>query len=175
MLKFLFDKWIETGITKFLSEYDSSTLLECCKDIDDLKDMTPSELAEITKQEMIDAIKTNINSFGLNHIFSLFQLDELQEFCQQLNLKCDETSSKDILIDSIIENSNYKKPKAKKKDHPKPSKKKPEIEEGIKKVDLGHWFNKDELSEWLKIKGCKTSGKKKCFRKQNHILLEWRS
>jgi len=124
MLRILFEKWMEAGISKFLEEYDSTTLLWCCKDIDDLKEMTPSELAEITKQEMIVAIKTNINTFGLNHIFSLFNVEELHTFCKQLNLKIDETSSKDILIDSIIENSNYKKPKAKKKDQPKPSKKK---------------------------------------------------
>jgi len=115
MLRILFEKWIEAGITKFLEEYESSTLLECCKDIDDLKDMTPSELEEITKQEMIDAIKTNVNTFGLNHTLSLFNVEELREFANQLNLKCDVTSSKDILIDSIIENSNYKKPKQKKR------------------------------------------------------------
>jgi len=47
-----------------------------------------------------------------------------------------------------------------KKKEQKPSKEKPEIELGITKVDLNSWYNKDELEEWLRNKGCKVSGKK---------------
>jgi len=88
----------------------------------------------------------------------MFNAAELQKFCKELGIKGDETNSTDNLIESIIDHTAYKKPKKKKEQ--KPSKDKPEIAEGISKVDLKSWYNKDELEEWLRNKGCKVSGKK---------------
>jgi hypothetical protein len=160
MIKILSDKIFDVGPKKFLNQLETPVLLECCKDIDDLSDYSKEDLIEIEKKELIEAIISNINRFGLEHLFSLFSVKELSEFCQKLELDCDETNSKDALIEAILEHKTYKKPKQKKKEV-KASENAPEIKEGITKVDLQAWFKREQLSEWLRNKGAKVSGKKK--------------
>jgi len=147
------------GLKPFFSHFSQEVLLECCKDIDDLSEYEDEDLAEFSKKELIKAIINNVYSFGFTHLFSSFQVSDLKKFCKKLGLKV-ESSSKETIIDSLLEQKSYKKPKITKKEE-KPHTKKPKaIKEGISKVDLQYWYNKEELEEWLRTKEAKVTGKK---------------
>jgi len=157
MTKFILDHLEGLKSMKaFWEGYSQEALMSCCKDIDDLSDMTEDELKSTHKKEFVNAIMSNVNSFGLNHLFQLLSVDELLSICDNLDLEV-ESGSKEVLIDSIFEKKSYK-PKKKKRENP--SKSKPEIKEGISKVDLKHWYTRKDLDDWLKTKGAKVSGKK---------------
>jgi hypothetical protein len=160
MVKILADLILESNCKKFFEHecFEASDLLTLCEDIDDLSEITKEDKKRFEKKELIKAIVQNVYTFGLEHLFSLFNVKELNDLCKELKLKCDSTSSKDTLIEAIMDHKAYKKPKKSKE--PKPSEEKPEIKEGISKVDLNSWYKKQDLEDWLKSKGAKRSGKK---------------
>jgi hypothetical protein len=144
------------SVKGFWEKYSHEALMSCCMDIDDLSDMKESELKKTSEKDFVDAIMSNVNSFGLNHLFQMLTVDELINVCDNMDLEV-KSSSKEVLIDSIFEKKSYK-PKKKKRENP--SKSKPEIKEGISKVDLKHWYTRKDLEDWLKNKAAKVSGKK---------------
>jgi len=111
------------------------------------------------KKDMVKGILDNVHTFGLEHRFSLFSSSELLEFAQDLEITV-ESTSKDILIECIISQQNYE-PEEKSIEEVEASKDKPEIKAGVSTVDLQTWYNRTELSEWLRNKQCKVSGNKK--------------
>jgi len=159
MLKILKDVALKDGnLKEFISQFDDMTLVSVCNDIDDLRNYSEDELRDLTKKEMVKGILNNVANFGLNHVLQFLTVVELTAVVTHMELEVD-SQSKEILIDSIVEKKSYVKPKPKKK--VKPSSEKPAIKEGITKVDLQTWFNREDLEEWLRNKGAKVSGKKK--------------
>jgi hypothetical protein len=149
----------------YLGSMKEDTLLKICGDIDDLSDFSDKDKASLTKKEMINAIMTNIYSFGMNHLLSTLNVNELHAICKVMKLDVD-SDGHETLVDSIIEKKDFQKVEKK---PPKISKSKPsKIESGISKADLNNWFNRDEIEEWLKkkkegddaLKELKLSGKK---------------
>jgi len=165
MVKVLSEHLENKDVKEFLEKYSRDQLLMCCQDIDDLSSYKDEELAKFKKQDLIDAILKNINNFGINHMFQTLTVQELKKVCERLDLEVASTS-KDKLIESIIEKKSYKK---KSKPREKHSDTKPDIKKGIKKVDLEHYYNREDLEKWLKekkeedpdtLKDMKISGKK---------------
>jgi len=98
----------DVGVKNFLNDFDKDPLLKCCIDIDDLSNYTEDELNEIEKKELIKAIMTNVTYFSLIYLFSQFETDELRSVCEELKLQVS-SYSRDIIIESIIENKDYDK------------------------------------------------------------------
>jgi len=153
-------------IKDLLDMYPQKSLLLMCEDIDDLSSYSEKEKDALKKNDLMKAILNNVNMFGLNHLFQLLNVEELKAIVKDLNLTVD-SSSVDILIDSIVEKKSYRRPKSKTR-AVSPSKKKPDIEKGITKVDLNQWYNRDELEDWIRkikegddeLKEVKVTGKK---------------
>jgi len=51
---------------------------------------------------------TNVTYFSLIYLFSQFETDELRSVCEELKLQVS-SYSRDIIIESIIENKDYDK------------------------------------------------------------------
>jgi len=164
MTKMLMDYLGDKKLKDVLNSYDQSVLLMCCEDIDDLSSYSKDEKKKLDKDELIGAIMNNVNIIGINHLLQKLNVEELKEICKELGLTVDSTSV-DILLESILEKKSYKQKKSSKE---KPSKNKPKIESGISKIDLNQWYNKEDLEQWLKdkakedeeLKEIKISGKK---------------
>jgi len=105
----------------------------------------------------LNAIITNINTFGIQYALQKFTIKELKKVCKKTETSV-ESNAMEVIIESIIDRKSYRRVEKKKE---KPSRKAPKtIEEGISKVDLNEWYTVKELNEWLKSKGCKLGGKK---------------
>jgi len=149
MVSILAEYFEKHGWKDLLESLDRKILFGLCGDIDDLSSYDKEEKDAFTKDEMINAILTNVNTFGLTHLFSFLSVNELQAVCKDMKLKVD-SSSQEVIIDSIIEKKNFKKAKKKRKEEP--STKKPSFKKGISKVDLVQWYNRVEIEKWLKDK-----------------------
>jgi len=158
MVKIISDGVASIGVQQFFEHFNADVLLDCCKDIYDLTDMKESELKELLnkKKKLLNAIITNINTFGLQYALQKFNVEELKKLCVKLDISV-ESNSVEVIMESIIDRKDYHRIEKKKE---KPSKKAPKIEEGISKVDLNEWYTVKELNDWLKSKGCKLGGKK---------------
>jgi len=108
MVKVLSEYLEGKNIKDFLEKYSKDALLLCCQDIDDLTAMSKKELDALKAPDLIKAILNNINNFGINHMFQILSVKELKGVCERLDLKVSSTS-KDKLVESIIEKKNYKK------------------------------------------------------------------
>jgi len=167
----------EPGLKDFLERFEDETLLHICECVDDLRELSDDEKSKLKKKDMVKGILDNVHTFGLEHMFSLFSSSELLEFAQDLEITV-ESTSKDILIGCIISEQNYE-PEEKSIEEVEASKDKPEIKSGITTVDLQTWYNRTELSEWLRNKQCKVSGNKRGL--INRIILylddvrDWRT
>jgi len=113
------------------------------------------------KKEVGKKILEEADSYGLENYFSSFPIERLQEFAEDCGLDV-RSQSRDILIDCLTSQEDYKVKKKKTKTE-KPSKKKPDIKNGISKVDLVHHYYRDELLEYCKEHGLNTTGNKKEF------------
>jgi len=120
------------------------------------------DLALPSKSKYVDALVEEANEIGLENWFSSFPVRKLQEFADASGLTVNSTSV-EVLIDSILKHENHEPPKKKKARAEKPSKKKPAIKKGITKVDLNTHFYREELMEYCKEHGLRTQGNKKDF------------
>jgi len=148
MITILAEYLEKKGWKDFVEGLSRETLLGLCGDIDDLSAYDDDEKAAFSKDEMITAILTNVNTFGLNHLFSTQSIEELKKICVDMKLKV-QSASQETLIDSIIEKKNFKKLKKKVET---PSEDKPPLKKGISKIDLNTWYNRTEIEKWLKEK-----------------------
>jgi len=154
----------------FFEEFDETVLLACCKRIDDLEEMTDEELSEFSKEDLVTGILNNIYTFGLQNLFSSFSVTELKEFCETCELSV-KSSSKEVLVDCLIEQKDYRTKGSKVKAE-KASKKKPDLKDGIKKVDLEQWYYRNELEEFCKDNGIKRGGNKREIIKRILLFFE---
>jgi len=143
--RILVDVVIDVGPENFFKHFDIDALIRVCADIDDLSDyIVKTEEGEwetdklkdkYTKKDFLNAIMTNIYTFGLNHLFSLLSVDELSNLCTDCRLTVN-SRSKDTIIDCLIEQKDYEPEE--KSDEGEASEKKPDrIKKGIKK---SIWF-----------------------------------
>jgi len=115
MITILAEYLEKKGWKDFVEGLSRETLLGLCGDIDDLSAYDDDEKAAFSKDEMITAILTNVNTFGLNHLFSTQSIEELKKICVDMKLKV-QSASQETLIDSIIEKKKFQEVKEKSRD-----------------------------------------------------------
>jgi len=149
IIKRLHEHMENVGASKFLDSIDA-----------DLMDKILERLeTEVEGGKRTEAFLAEADVVGLDYLFSSFPTEQLKAFVESCDLKVN-SESREILIQSLINQTSHKA-KAKKKKVPKPSKNKPDLKKGIAKVDLQYHFSRDELSEWCKDNGLPISGSKK--------------
>jgi len=119
MTKMLMDHLGDKQLKTVLGQYDQPTLLSVCENIDDLSGYSKEEKKGLEKSELIGAILNNVNTIGINHLLQQLSVDELRKVCEELGLTVDSTSV-DILLESILEKKSYRLKKTSKEE---PSKK----------------------------------------------------
>jgi len=120
------------------------------------------DLEKLPKKEIGKRIMEEADNYGLENYFSSFSVERLQEFAEDCGLDV-QSQSQSVLIDCLVYQEDHKVKKKKAVKTVKPSKKKPEIKNGVTKIDLNHFFYRDELFEYCKDKGLNTTGNKKEF------------
>jgi hypothetical protein len=122
------------------------------------------ELTGVTAKDKDKAAKALIaeaDALGVEHCLSAFAFDKLQDFALNSGLKV-YGSSREKLLDALIERKNMDKPEKKTRAKaPKVSKDKPKIAKGISAVDLNSWYYSKDLSDWLEKKKLPSKGTKK--------------
>lgn len=142
------------GIDDFLQKGDLSesvlrAMLEALDEESDAKkDALPGEIAAAVRR------------LGMEAYFSSFDVESLHDVCEDLNLKAAHTNNKRKLVECIINNEDAPKSSAPKKQKVQASKKKKPIEKGITFDDVFQHYYVDEVRDWCKEKGLKTTGKK---------------
>jgi hypothetical protein len=159
LIEILTEKIPEYGVERFFKDQKRAVLLECCKVIDDLEDYSKEELKEFSKDDFVEGIMQNIYTFGLQNLFSAFTITELKLFCVDCQLTV-RSSSKEVLLDCLIEQKDFRKAKKKSVQKTKLTEK-PKIKKGVKAIDLKSWFLRSELEDWCRKKGIKVGGSKK--------------
>eukprot|EP01129_Flabellula_baltica_P000323 TRINITY_DN10350_c0_g1_i1.p1 TRINITY_DN10350_c0_g1~~TRINITY_DN10350_c0_g1_i1.p1 ORF type:complete len:299 (+),score=92.07 TRINITY_DN10350_c0_g1_i1:81-977(+) len=168
MIERLTDAISSFGVSQFFEQLPVPVLLECCKSIDDLSDFSDEELLDTYGQDdLVNGILQNIYTFGLQNLFTSFTVTELATFAEDCDLSV-KSQAKEVLVDCIVEQKDYRKKTVKRKVETK-SKKKPDLKDGIKKVDLEQWYLRSELEDFCREKGMKISGNKRDLIKR--ILL----
>jgi len=146
----IFDE-MEPNPKKFLEKQPTATLKQILKDLDiDLPD---------NKKEYVPLIVEEIESVGLQNLFSSFTIEKLKEFADDLKVRADSSSQK-VLIECIISLEDYEAPPTSSKSK-KPSEKKPPIDKNITKTDLAHHYYREDLIEYCKDKELTHTGTKK--------------
>jgi len=100
MISILGEYLQKKGWKDFLDGLSRETLLDMCENIDDLSSLTDDEKDAFSKDEMMDAILTNVNTFGLNHLLSSATAEELKGICKDMKLKV-QSSSQEVFTDPI--------------------------------------------------------------------------
>jgi len=140
------------GAEKLLKSIDAALL---DKIIDDLRIEPAAGL------NTVELFLQEADTCGMQVLFSSYSVEQMKKFADTCGLTV-ESASREILIDCLIAQNDYKAPKnKKKKKEPKPSKHKPDIKKGISKIDLHSHYTLEELSEYCKSNGLKVSGLKK--------------
>jgi len=134
----------------YFESLDAKHLKPTCENLD---------ISGGNKAKQIEQILQVADEFGLDHCFSSFPVSVLQAFTSSCGLTV-QTSSVEILVDCLIKQTNFKKKKKEKKEL-KVSDKQPNIKKGISKIDLHHWYYRNELGDWCKENGLKNTGNKK--------------
>jgi len=138
------------GVSKFLESRDAALMDKILERLE----------AEVDNGKRTEAFLAEADLVGLEYLFSSFPTDQLKTFVESCDLKVN-SDSREILIQSLVDQKNHKAKPRKKKSLPKPSKHKPDVKKGISKVDLNHHYSREELSEWLKENELPVSGTKK--------------
>jgi hypothetical protein len=113
------------------------------------------------KEKAAKALLAEADLLGVEHCLSAFAFDKLHEFAVNSGLKV-YGSSREKLLESLVERKNMDKPVKKTKAKvAKVSKEKPKIAKGISAVDLNSWYYAKELSDFLEKKSLPSKGTKK--------------
>lgn len=154
------------GVSDFLSDHADDELLEAiCSDL---------ELENKGKKDdVIKNIASTIRDLGMQSFFSSFEIDSLHDICQDLKLKTHNSNNKRKLVESIVKQEDVEKeaPK-KKKAKVKVSSKKKDIKKGITYDEIFQHYYVDEVRDYCKEHGLKTSGKKSDLIKRILAFLE---
>jgi len=157
LAKKLKDKIQDVGFFEdLLAEYaDTALLNKLCQTLDETPEST-------NKDVLVRQVVGIINSLGAEQFWNSFDVNVLHNVTADLKLKAKGTNSKRKLVDSILTNSNPEKaePKKKKRKITYSKKKKP-LEKGITYDDIFQHYYVNEVRDYCKANGLKSSGKKK--------------
>jgi len=144
---------VAKGVSSCLDKaFNTETLKRILSDALEVEDVPDK------KKDLIDALVHEIDSVGLETVLNTLPVDTLKSMVHTRKLKV-HSDSKNILTDSLINDSNYTPPASKKAE--KVSAKKPKIEKGVTKTDLNSWYYRKELSTWCEENKIKASGTKR--------------
>eukprot|EP01123_Difflugia_compressa_P010346 TRINITY_DN3770_c0_g1_i1.p1 TRINITY_DN3770_c0_g1~~TRINITY_DN3770_c0_g1_i1.p1 ORF type:complete len:301 (+),score=49.96 TRINITY_DN3770_c0_g1_i1:164-1066(+) len=153
LVKRIHEEIIKKDAREFFSEIKKSDLRIL---LDELDEEIPS-----SRDEYVDALLDTIERFGLQNLFSSFNEKKLKLMIEECGLVVSSTS-KDIMIDCLLNQEDWK-PSKKKVKPEKVSKKKPKIKNGITKADLQSHYYRDELYDYCREHDLNTTGNKKDF------------
>jgi len=145
----------ESNLQDFLTEHaDEELLHEIAIDLG-------IDAEDEKKEGLIKEITAVVRSMALQAYFGGFDVDLLQYVADDLKLKTHSTQNKRKLVDSIVTKSDVEKePKAKKQKIDDGGKKKKPIAKGITYEEIFQHYYVNEVRDYCKEKGLKTSGKK---------------
>jgi len=146
---------MENGISAYLEEHAEVDLLKSICETFDL--VAGSSKADLVKQ-ITEAVETE----GLRVYFGSFSEEVLRDVAFDMKLEKDpsSTTSKQVLLECILHNHEVPEREEKKKEKIKISKTKPEIKKGVPYQDIFQHYYVEELHDWCKKNGLKTSGAK---------------
>jgi len=146
----------EAGLEDFLSDNADTVLLNrLCESLD-------IEDPEQSKEKLVQQVSGFVRGLGAEAFWNSFDVSVLHSVTADLKLKAKGTNSKRKLVDSILTNSNPEKAEPKKKKRKITySKKKKALEKGITYDDIFQHYNVNEVRDFCKSHGLKSSGKKK--------------
>jgi len=150
------DKINDMGIDDFLSENaDTALLNRLCESLEETPDST-------NKDDLVKQVSGLVRAFGAEAFWNSFDVNLLHSITADLKLKAKGTNSKRKLVESILTNSNPEKaePKKKKRKITYSKKKKP-LEKGVTYDDIFQHYYVNEVRDFCKANGLKSSGKKK--------------
>jgi len=150
------DKINEVGIDDFLSDHADAPLLNrLCDSLDETPDST-------NKDQLVKQVSGLVRALGAESFWNSFDVSLLHSVTSDLKLKAKGTNSKRKLVESILTNSNPEKaePKKKKRKITYSKKKKP-LEKGVTYDDIFQHYYVNEVRDYCKVNGLKSSGKKK--------------
>jgi len=148
---------ITPNIEEFLQEHADAALLNRLTQSLDLEPETKD------KDKLVTLIADRIRELGAEVYWNSCDIETLHAATADLKLKSAKTTnSKRKLVDALLTNSNPEKdPRKKKKRKTEFSESRKAIEKGITYDDIFQHYNCDEIRNYCKVHGLKTSGKKK--------------
>jgi len=153
------------GINDFLNEHCSVDQLKSIAEDIDIE-------ASDKKEELVKQIGNSVRTMGLEGFLSAFNVDSLQDVCEDLKLKTHHSNNKRKLIEAIVTKKDVEQEPKKKKAKVEASKKKKPIQKGSTYDDIFQHYYVGEVREFCKEKGLKTSGKKAVLIKRVLAYLE---
>jgi len=116
---------------------------------------------EITGEDKIIAILSEIYAIGLETLLNDVPAQVLQRFAENSNLIV-ESTSRETLKTALMTRQEYRKGQSKKSPaKAQTSTEKPEIKKGISSADLNAWFRRDELLDYCTSNNLPVRGSKK--------------
>jgi len=151
--KRLREKISAVGIHDFLQDHaDEDLLKDLCLNLD-------VEADSEKKEELVSQVSATVQELGMESYFGSFNVEYLQDVCEDLKLKTGRTSNKRKLVECILRQENaVHSPRKKKK--VQYSKKKQAISKNSTYEDIFQHYYVDEVRDWCRENGLKTSGKK---------------
>lgn len=144
----------DRGLAEFFNSKDSDLVL----------DVAVRAKIEVDgdKEDIIERIEQWIIFNGLLALLECFPASELQNWCNLQEIDCDSTSRR-RLANALIYGEDFEETTNTKKRArtPKPSKKKPVIDENINSVDLVYHYTVNELKEFCEANQIKKTGRKR--------------
>jgi len=150
------DKIQDVGIDDFLSDHaDVALLNRLCESMDEEPDSK-------NKEDLVRQVSDLVRALGAEAFWNSFDVSLLHSVTADLKLKAKGTNSKRKLVESILTNSDPEKaePKKKKRKITYSKKKKP-LEKGVTYDDIFQHYYVNEVRDYCKANGLKSSGKKK--------------
>jgi len=141
------------GINDFLAEHGSEDVLIAIAESLDL------ETAGEKKEDLVAKIGSAVRRIGLESYFGSFEVDLLHDVAEDLKIKTHKSNNKRKLVDAIVSRKDLEKEPKAKKAKIEVGKKKP-IEKGQTYQGIFQHYYANEVREYCKDKGLKTSGNK---------------
>jgi len=125
------------------------------------------------KEDTIALIASTVRNLGMESFFSSFDVDSLHDICQDLKVKTHNSNNKRKLVEGIVKQEDLDKEEPKKKKQKvKVSSKKKDIKKGVTFDDIFQHYYVDEVRDWCKEHGLKTTGKKTVLIKRIVAFLD---
>jgi len=159
-------KVLSKRLREYLLEHNIGSYLEEHATLEQLQGYAESLQIKVTskdKKDYIAYIVEEAERNGMELFLQSFAEDVLRDIVFEMKLEKDPlaTHAKSVLIECIMENKEAPEKEKKKKEKIVFSKSKKEIKSGITYQDIFQHYHVDELDEWCRDNGLKTTGTKK--------------